>query len=130
MENTQIEIKSRIGKLYLVACKNGLKGIFWKKQNVPFNNGSPKVSKILFQAEKEITEYLQGLRKNFYVKLAPDGTDFQKKVWGALSKIPYGETRSYKDIAIRLNDANASRAIGRANGKNPLCIIVPCHRVV
>jgi len=126
----QMKIESKIGTLYLVASEKGLKGVFWEKQNVPFQDGLGRTSEILRQSEKEIAEYLDGSRKQFNIELDPDGTEFQKKVWACLSKIPYGETRSYKDIAIELNDPNASRAVGTANGQNPLCIVVPCHRVI
>ena len=78
----------------------------------------------------QLDEYLRGERKEFEIPLDIQGTDFQKKVWRELLRIPYGETRSYKDIARALKDEKASRAVGTANGQNPLCIIVPCHRVI
>ena len=130
METAQLKIESKIGSLYLVASENGLKGVFWNKQAISFESRNERISEIFRQAAKEITEYLEGTRQQFSVSLDMDGTDFQKKVWACLSRIPYGETRSYKEIAIELNDANASRAVGTANGQNPLCIIVPCHRVI
>ena len=90
----------------------------------------PDISRVMSQAVTEINEYLGGLRKDFSIPLLPEGTEFQKRVWDELKKIPYGETRSYKEIAICLKDKNASRAVGTANGKNPLSLIVPCHRVI
>lgn len=87
-------------------------------------------SPILEEAQKQLTAYLQGKLKKFDLPLATDGTEFQKKVWRALLKIPYGETRSYQDIAADINHPNAARAVGNANGKNPLCIFIPCHRVI
>lgn len=81
-------------------------------------------------AIQQIKEYMSGERKCFDIKLNPQGTDYQKKVWKALEKIPYGEVRSYKDLAIAIGNPNASRAVGSANGKNPIPIIVPCHRVI
>ncbi|MFY7992610.1 MAG: methylated-DNA--[protein]-cysteine S-methyltransferase, partial [Bacteriovoracaceae bacterium] len=86
--------------------------------------------KILKQAKKELEEYFSGKRRNFDIPLDVDGSDFQKKVWNQLQKIPYGKTCAYKDIATKLRDPNASRAVGTANGKNPLWIVVPCHRVI
>ncbi len=81
-------------------------------------------------AQNEIEEYFKGKRQIFTIKLNPQGTEFQKKVWQALLEIGYGETVSYKDIAIKIGDINASRAVGMANGKNPIPIIIPCHRVI
>ena len=74
--------------------------------------------------------FWSGKRTQFDVKLNPQGTAFQKRVWSELCKIPCGETRSYKDIAIALGNENASRAVGTANGKNPVPLIIPCHRVI
>lgn len=79
---------------------------------------------------KEIMEYLNGKRKSFDIKYEINGTEFQKKVWKELTKIPYGETRSYKEIAVAVGNPKASRAVGMANNKNPIAIIVPCHRVI
>lgn len=87
-------------------------------------------SQILEKAIQQLTEYFEGQRKVFELPLDPDGTEFQKRVWQKLSEIPYGVTRAYKDIAVELGDANASRAVGTANGRNPLSIVVPCHRVI
>ncbi len=78
----------------------------------------------------QLLEYFDGKRKEFDVPYKMTGTDFQKKVWKALCDIPYGETRSYKDIAIAVGNPKASRAIGMANNKNPITVIVPCHRVI
>ena len=78
----------------------------------------------------QLKEYLSGKRKNFDIEIEMIGTEFQKKVWKELLNIPYGETRSYKDIAIAIGNEKACRAVGNANNKNPIAIIVPCHRVV
>lgn len=79
---------------------------------------------------KEVMEYLSGKRKAFDFTFELDGTDFQKKVWKELTNIPYGETRSYKEIAVAVGNPKASRAVGMANNKNPISIVVPCHRVI
>lgn len=79
---------------------------------------------------KEIMEYLHGKRTTFDIPYELEGTDFQKKVWKELTRIPYGQTRTYKDIASAIGNKNASRAVGMANNKNPIMIIVPCHRVI
>lgn len=78
----------------------------------------------------QINEYLQGKRNKFDLPLDLKGTEFQNKVWNELRNIPYGETRSYKDIAVAIGNENASRAIGMANNRNPIPIIIPCHRVI
>ncbi len=82
------------------------------------------------KAYKELLEYFDGKRKTFGVPYKLNGTDFQKKVWSALCNIPYGETRSYKEIAVAVGNPKASRAVGMANNKNPITVIVPCHRVI
>lgn len=87
-------------------------------------------TEIIRRCFQEVREYLQGRRKNFTVKLKPQGTEFQMKVWNALKEIPYGETRTYKQIAIAIGNPKASRAVGMANNRNPIGIIVPCHRVI
>ena len=79
---------------------------------------------------RQLDEYFAGARRAFDVPLDPAGTDFQKKVWNALLEIPYGETRSYGDIAARVGRPGAARAVGGANGANRICIVIPCHRVI
>ncbi len=79
---------------------------------------------------RQLTEYLEGERKNFNLPTDPQGTDFQKKVWNELKKIPYGEVRSYKQIAESTGNPRACRAVGSANNKNPIAVIIPCHRVI
>ena len=85
---------------------------------------------LLKEAINELNEYLDGNRSSFDLPLEPKGTEFQKKVWNALKEIPYGETRSYGEIAKMIGNEKAARAVGMANNKNPIAIIVPCHRVI
>ncbi len=85
---------------------------------------------LLHTAKSQLTEYFQGKRKTFNLPLAPSGTPFQKKVWQALCQIPYGETRSYKEIAIQIGNPKGCRAVGMANNRNPIMLIIPCHRVI
>lgn len=128
----QLKVNSKIGLLYFVSSESGLRGLFWKPQNVPMvmqiKGHSPEM-KNLKLAIDEVSEFLDGKRKKFNMALDIKGTDFQKKVWNELRKIPYGKTVSYKEIAERVG-TNGIRAVGSANGKNPLCIVVPCHRVI
>ena len=81
-------------------------------------------------AKRQLSEYFDGTRRDFELPLAPDGTVFQRRVWDELCRIPYGETISYGELAHRIRKPTASRAVGAANGRNPLAIIVPCHRVI
>ena len=89
-----------------------------------------KETTLISKTINEIKEYLNGNRKKFDIPIKLNGTGFQKKVWNELLKIPYGETCSYKDIAIRINNEKGVRAVGMANHNNPIAIIVPCHRVI
>lgn len=130
MEKAQRKMNSKIGPLYLVASDKALYGVFWEDEKHPKEKPGSAESKLLDRAEKQITEYLDGRRKVFDLPLELEGTDFQRRVWAELRKIPYGETRSYKQIATALKDPKACRAVGTANGRNPISLIVPCHRVI
>ncbi|KNF09113.1 methylated-DNA--protein-cysteine methyltransferase Ogt [Gottschalkia purinilytica] len=85
---------------------------------------------VLREAARQLEEYLDGKLKSFNLPLAPEGTDFQQTVWAALRDIPYGETRTYKQVAEVIGKPEASRTVGAANNKNPILIITPCHRVI
>lgn len=127
-------MKSPVGKLTLVASESGICAVLWEKEKqgrvkIDLGELNPK-NKILQEAKRQLEEYFKGKRSSFDLPLDLIGTDFQKKVWKALSKIPFGQTHSYLDIAKKLKNKNASRAVGMANGKNPISIIVPCHRVI
>jgi len=98
---------------------------FVEQQDEPYGS-----TPLLQQAKQQLTDYFEQKRKTFDLPLAPAGTKFQRNVWRELRAIPYGVTCSYADIAKRLNNPNAVRAVGSANGKNPISIIVPCHRVI
>jgi len=85
---------------------------------------------LIKEAAKQMQEYFDGKRKTFELPISVEGTEFQKSVWKALQEIPYGETKTYKEIAIAIGNEKACRAVGMANNKNPISIIVPCHRVI
>jgi methylated-DNA-[protein]-cysteine S-methyltransferase len=89
-----------------------------------------KETELIKEAIKQLNEYFQGKRSIFDLPLAPEGTEFQKKVWNALKEIPFGETKSYGEIAKIIGNEKASRAVGMANNKNPIMIVIPCHRVI
>ena len=93
-------------------------------------NEQIKETPLLIEAEKQLTEYFNKTRTKFDLPLDPQGTDFMKRVWKELIQIPYGETRTYKQIAQKIGNEKASRAVGMANNKNPIPIIIPCHRVI
>lgn len=92
--------------------------------------GEEKETETIRRAYAQIKEYMDGNRKTFDLPLAPKGTIFQKQVWQALSDIPYGQTRTYKEIAVAVGNPKAVRAVGMANNRNPLIVVVPCHRVI
>ena len=118
---------TKIGYLTITEESCAITGILFGKQK---QSGDFILTHLINSAFNQIEEYLEGRRKKFEIKINPKGTDFQKMVWNELLKIPYGETRSYKDIAAGVNNPNGSRAVGMANNKNPIPIIIPCHRVI
>ena len=103
--------------------------IFFSK-NTKVENTSIKETELISMAIAQLSEYFNGTRKKFDLPLALKGTEFQKSVWKALMTIPYGETRTYKEIAEIIGNPKACRAVGMANNKNPISIVVPCHRVI
>jgi AraC family transcriptional regulator, regulatory protein of adaptative response / DNA-3-methyladenine glycosylase II len=128
------EIASPVGRLRLVASDDGLAAILWESdppRRVPLASTATKgTHPVLAEAERQLAEYFAGERTTFDLPLAPTGTPFQRKVWGALLTIPFGETRSYGEIAAQIGSPSAVRAVGAANGKNPISIVAPCHRVI
>jgi methylated-DNA-[protein]-cysteine S-methyltransferase len=82
------------------------------------------------EARRQLDEYFAGTRREFDLRLAPQGSEFQRRVWDALREIPYGETESYGELAARIGRPGSARAVGAANGQNPICVVVPCHRVI
>jgi methylated-DNA-[protein]-cysteine S-methyltransferase len=128
-------VPSPVGVLTLAASATGLRYVLWPNDEltrVPDGvpDGDARDHPILAVAASQLDEYFAGERTEFDVPLEPRGTEFQLAAWRALCTIPYGETLSYGEQARRLGDVNKSRAVGAANGRNPLSIIVPCHRVV
>ena len=127
-------ISSPVGRLKLVASERGLAAILWENGDPERVRLEPLVEDpsdpILIETERQLASYFAGKLKAFDVPLDFKGTAFQKSVWAALLTIPFGETRSYGDIARQIGRPTASRAVGAANGKNPISIIAPCHRVI
>jgi methylated-DNA-[protein]-cysteine S-methyltransferase len=125
---------SPVGALKLVASHEGLAAILWEQDDPKRVRLGELIENpehpILIQAEQQLGEYFAGQRTTFTVKLDMVGTEFQKKVWEALLTIPFGETRTYADIARQVGSPNAFRAVGAANGRNPVSILAPCHRAI
>jgi methylated-DNA-[protein]-cysteine S-methyltransferase len=123
---------TEIGKIGIAENGAAITDIFFVREDAP-NDVAQMVQKetsLIKEAEKQIREYLKGERKVFELALEPEGTAFQKAAWEALLSIPYGETRSYKQMAEQVGNPKACRAIGMANNRNPIAVVIPCHRVI
>jgi methylated-DNA-[protein]-cysteine S-methyltransferase len=127
-------VESPLGKLLMISDGENLTGV-----SMPGQKHAPEINPawtkdaavpILSRAAAQLGEYFSGQRTNFDLPLALHGTDFQRSVWAALRTIPFGSTLSYSDLALRVGNARAVRAVGLANGRNPIAVIVPCHRVI
>ena len=127
-------IQSPVGQLILVARETRLAAILWENERLNRVRLGPLEEDtqhpLLKETERQLLEYFAGQRRRFELELDFAGTDFQIRVWQALLTIPFGETRSYRDIAIQIGQPTAVRAVGAANGRNPISIIAPCHRVI
>ena len=117
-----------IGKVSVVADRNSVLAVYLPSDNLP--NIESGTTPVMEEAIGEISEYLNGSRKVFTVPVSPEGTEFQKIVWDAMTDIPYGSTASYGEIAEYIGHPRSARAVGTACGCNPIPIIIPCHRVV
>lgn len=122
----QFSYKTKLGSVTIVEEDGALLAISTHR----IHEGVEFESDLIKEAHRQLTEYLNNERKVFDLPLNPKGTDFQQQVWKALCEIPYGETRSYKQIAEAIRNPKAVRAVGMANNRNPLLIVVPCHRVI
>ena len=131
----QLSIETPFGLFYLGAIGSGLS---WASFREPRDTSRPKLSPAdeicaeahLAKAREQFAEYFVGDLKEFDLAIAPGGTPFQHQVWEELRRIPYGQTITYRELANRIGKPKACRAVGAANGRNPLCVLVPCHRVV
>lgn len=127
-------LNSPVGQLKLVAHETALVAVLWENENPNRVRLAALVEDlqhpILLKTAQQLNEYFAGKRQQFDLPLDFEGTAFQQQVWQALLTIPFGETRSYKQIAEQIGNVKAVRAVGAANGKNPISIIAPCHRVV
>ena len=125
--NSKISFATPLGTAVVEGSKDGIAKIYLSDEAVNFSEEIPEE---LADAVLQLKEYFSGKRSEFQLNLIPEGTEFQKKVWKLLQEIPFGKTVSYLEIAKRLGDPKSIRAAASANGKNPLWIVVPCHRVI
>lgn len=127
-----IVFESPIGPIYLISEQDCLVGVYFKAPHLKNNldQSNQEETPFLKKARQQLREYFSGKRRTFDLKIKISGTDFQKKAWQGLQKIPFGKTQSYTEQAQLIGNAQAIRAIGTANSKNPISIIVPCHRVI
>ena len=123
----QAIINTPLGKTKITGDENGILSVIVSDEKLTLSKSIPKELK---ECVAQLDEYFKGSRQQFQIKLKPEGTVFQKRVWNELTKIPYGKTISYLELTKKLGDIKAIRAVANANGKNPVWIIIPCHRVI
>ncbi len=121
--------QTSIGLIGIAEDGHAITNLWFPKERAP-SDAVEKETGLLMEAHEQLSEYLMGKRREFSVLIAPAGTPFQKSVWEGLREIPYGQTRSYGQMAKGIGSSNASRAVGMANNRNPISIIIPCHRVI
>lgn len=126
-ESTYFVYNTPLGRLTIASNGSAITHVLFGDHQLA---GERRATTLTNLASNQLQEFLAGRRKEFDLPLEPEGTDFQKQVWSALRKIPYGQTRSYAQLAQSIGSPKAARAVGMANNRNPICIIVPCHRVV
>jgi methylated-DNA-[protein]-cysteine S-methyltransferase len=119
-----------IGKFTLVSNGKALTNLDFEKTKTPAPTHPRGTDKVVDLARRELDAYFAGTLKRFTVAVDPQGTEFQRKCWAALQKIPYGQTRSYGEQAVVIGNPKAMRAVGLANGRNPIAVVIPCHRVI
>ena len=127
MQTFKAYYKSPLGPIEIIGNQDSILSLDFVEEIQP-NDG--ELTFCVKECLKQLDEYFKGERREFFLNLQPAGTEFQKSVWRQLEEIPYGKTTSYGKIADVIGKPNASRAVGSANGKNPIAIIVPCHRVI
>ena len=127
MQTNKTYYKSPLGPIEIVGSPHSILALHFVEDMLP---GDGELTFCVKECRKQLDEYFKGERRKFFLNLQPAGTDFLKSVWRQLEKISYGKTTSYGEIADVIGKPNASRAVGSANGKNPIAIIIPCHRVI
>lgn len=122
--------ETKLGTIGIAEESGRITHLFFDGEKFPEKDYTENETPVLAEAGKQLREYFAGTRRDFDLPLAPAGTAFMQKVWKALQDIPYGETRSYKEIAAASGNVKACRAVGMANNRNPISIFIPCHRVI
>lgn len=126
----QLDYESPIGVIEITGTQDAITSILFSEKDKRKNYPQPETPSVLIECYNQLDEYFQGTRYEFTIPYHLEGSIFQKKVWRALTEIPYAEVESYKDIAVAIENEKAVRAVGSANGKNKLTIVIPCHRVI
>ena len=126
-EPYQAFFSSEIGNIRITANETAVETLYFVEEAAA---PSPEMPPVLQECLRQLAAYFRGELKDFSLKLQPQGTAFQQSVWQQLLEVPYGSTATYLDIARRLGDRNAVRAVGSANGRNPISLIIPCHRII
>lgn len=122
--------ETELGQIGIAETDGKITHLFFQSESFPESSHERRETPVLAEAARQLQEYFEERRKEFELPLAPAGTEFMLRVWDALQKIPYGETRSYKQIAEMAGNAKACRAVGMANNRNPISVFIPCHRVI
>ena len=135
MPRNYVDLETPIGTMRVVGSARGIERVDLPRSAACEPDGSWRAAgtsppAALREAERQLAEYFEGTRRDFDLPLSAEGTPFQRRVWDELRRIPYGQTISYGELARRIGKPTASRAVGAANGRNPIAIVVPCHRVI
>jgi len=126
----KLDYESPIGVIEIAGTEEAISSILFSEQDKAVNRKNNETPSVLVACWNQLDEYFKGERAQFSIPYLLEGTDFQKKVWQSLTHIPYAETGTYKDIAVSIGNEKAVRAVGSANGKNKISIVVPCHRII
>ncbi len=126
----QVDYPSPIGIVEITGTEQGIVSLYFSEGEQPVHAVQPDTPQVLKDALQEVDEYFKGERMEFTVPCLSTGTEFQQKVWASLPSIAYGETASYRDIALAVGNEKSVRAVGNANSKNKISIIIPCHRII
>lgn len=122
--------ETKLGTVGIAESDGRITHLFFDGEAFPEKEYEKAETPVIKEAAKQLAEYLEGKRRTFDLPLAPAGSEFMLRVWKALQEIPYGETRSYKEIASAIGNSKACRAVGLANNRNPISVFIPCHRVI
>ena len=131
MKECKVYLESEIGLVEIEGGEGGISSVRFVEEGAKDSAVGPSgAARVVIDCARQLDEYFRGERQDFALKLRPAGTAFQQRVWQQVATIPYGQTVSYLEVAQMIGDAQAVRAVGAANGQNPMAIIIPCHRVV